>query len=846
MTGGSDGNNTGIKFNLAEIYNPATGTFTTANMGVARDDHAATLLTNGMVLIAGGRDSSGNDLTSAELFNNGTFVPTGNLNAARRAHSAIRLQNGNVLIVGGTDTTKVLNSAEIYNPTTGTFSFTGNLNTARARAALALLPSGLVLAAGGNNTTQFSSAELYNPSTGTFTPTGSMANARTGHTATLLPNGTVLVVGGSNSSSFSLSSAEIYNPATGTFSPTGSLNVGREIHSATLLPNGMVLIAGGVGANGPLDSAELYNPATGTFKVTGSLNSERYSHTATLMNNGAVLVVGGQDYFTNSSGLTVELLRSGETFLPELRVLTSHNDHKRTGQNVLETTLTTANVNASSFGKLFSQPVDGYIYAQPLYVPNVTIPNLGTHNVIYVATEGDSVYAFDADSNTGANASPLWHASLLDAAHGAAAGETTVNPVTDDGGCGNILPQVGITSTPVIDPNTNSIYVVAKSKQPGTSPPTFMYRLHVLDMTTGAEKAQGPVVITATVPGNGSGSVSGSVTFRPSVQTNRAGLLFLNGSIHIGFASTCDISPYHGWLFSYDAATFTRQGAFITTPNTTSGGSTYGAGGIWMAGSGLAADAEDNIFLATGNGDYDASEVDFGDSIMKFNTADNMPTLIDYFTPANESSLLARDADLGSGGLVLLPPQPGNNMHVLVQAGKEGVIYVVNRDQMTADNQHFCSTCVVTETQIVQQLGQEGDSAQGPAGAVGGMWGKPVYWNNQVYFWGDQDHLKAFPLSNGLLGSPLVATDPTHNYPGESLWVSADGGSHGIVWSIEADGGSAILKAHDAVTLGSLYRSDTNTADNAGGPVKFAIPVAVNGKVYVGAQNQLSVFGLTF
>ncbi|HLJ90065.1 MAG TPA: kelch repeat-containing protein, partial [Candidatus Angelobacter sp.] len=620
-----------------------------------------------------------------------------------------------------------------------------------------------------------------------------------------------------------------------------NLNVGREIHSATLLPNGMVLIAGGVGANGPLDSAELYNPATGTFSLTGTLNSERYAHTATLLNNGAVLVVGGQDYFQTSSGLTVELLRSAETFVPQLRVLTSHNDHKRTGQNTLETALTPGNIRGlGNFGKLFSQPVDGYIYAQPLYVSNLAIPGNGTHNVVFVATEGDSVYAFDADGNSGANASPLWHASLLDAAHGATAGETTVDANNDDH-CGNILPQIGITSTPVIDPNTNTIYVVAKSKQPGP-PVKFVYRLHALDLTTGAEKFQGPVVIQASIPGNGAGSVNGTVTFNPPTQTNRAGLLFLDGTIYIGFASTCDISPYHGWLYSYDATTLAQQGVFNTTPNTTSGSSPsgYGAGGIWMAGSGLTADSEGNIFLATGNGDFDATVGDYGDSILKFSTTGNLPTLTDYFTPTDEFALFKGDVDLGSGGVVLIPNQPGN-MHLLVQAGKEGIVYVVNRDQMTSNNLHFCSGCA-TESMIVQELGQEQTSGKS---AVGGMWGKPVYWNNTVYFWGNGDQLKAFPMSNGLLGSPLTTNEAIHGYPGESLWVSSNGTANGILWSIETDSGVEVLKAYDAVNLTPLYSSANSSTDNPGGPVKFAIPVVVNGKVYVGAQNQLSIFGST-
>src|SRR5882762_3918886 len=237
----------------------------------------------------------------------------------------------------------------------------------------------------------------------------------------------------------------------------------------------------------------------------------------------------------------------------QVSVLTQHNDNSRTGQNTNETTLTPANVNSTQFGKLFAQPVDGQLYAQPLYVPNVTIPGNGTHNVVFVATEADSVYAFDADSKSGANTSPLWKASLIDTAHGAAAGATPVTSVNS--GCNLIQPNIGITSTPVIDPTTGTIYVEAKSKENGV----FIHRLHALDITTGAEKSSSPVVITATVNGTGDGSAGGQLTFNALTEVNRSGLLLLNGTIYIAYASPCDVAPYHGWLFAYDAANFAQK-----------------------------------------------------------------------------------------------------------------------------------------------------------------------------------------------------------------------------------------------------------------------------------------------
>src|SRR5260221_5536896 len=358
----------------------------------------------------------------------------------------------------------------------------------------------------------------------------------------------------------------------------------------------------------------------------------------------------------------------------QVNVTTYHNDNARTGLNANETILTPDNVRApGQFGKLFSQPVDGYVYAQPLYVPNVHIidhgVDKGIHNVVFVATEGDSVYAFDADSNAGANASPLWTASLIDTLHGAAAGATTVatqgsNP---DINCEDLVPQVGITSTPVIDLVSNTMFVEAKSKENGG----FVHRLHALDITTGNEKSPGPTVITATVNG---------ITFDPLHQLNRPGLLLLNGTIYIGYGSHCDITPYNGWLFAYDAATLTRKGVFVTTPGTTTTPNPNGAGAIWMSGAGIAADGAGNIFAATGNGTFDAT--DFGDSILKLSLNQQTLGLVDSFTPFNQADLNAHDNDLGSGGVLLLPDQPGAHPHLLVQAGKEGTIYLLDPDHM--------------------------------------------------------------------------------------------------------------------------------------------------------------------
>ena len=517
------------------------------------------------------------------------------------------------------------------------------------------------------------------------------------------------------------------------------------------------------------------------------------------------------------------LFASGQT-----DVLTQHNDNGRTGQNLNETTLTTGNVRSATFGRLFSAPVDGQIYAQPLYKSNVTI--LGaTHNVVYVATEGDSVYAFDADNP----AMLLWHASLIDTAHGATAGETTGDVLGDlDSLCTDLVPQVGITSTPVIDPATGTMYVEAKSKQTSG---TYVHRLHMLDITTGAEVSPGPRTISATVPGNSDGGTS--VTFDPLHQLNRPGLLLLNGTVYLGYASHCDATRYHGWLFAYNASTLQKTAVYVTTPNG------QGQGGIWMSGAGLAADANANIYVPTGNGNYDATDV--GDSILKLALSANTISLKDYFTPFDQGNDDLNDLDVGSGGVLLLPDQPGNHPHELVQAGKSGMIYLIDRDQMTTNNQHYCSNCT-SDPEIVQEIQNPGNNQW--------VWAMPAYWNSTVYIWGSHDVLKAFSLSNGLLVGPSSSSTNSLEFPGATPAISANGNTNGIVWVIDSTQfgspgpgpGPAVLHAYDATNVANeLYSSaQMGSRDQAGNAVKFTVPTVANGKVYVGTRSEIDVFGL--
>jgi hypothetical protein len=575
---------------------------------------------------------------------------------------------------------------------------------------------------------------------------------------------------------------------------------------------------------------DLTSSATWTSTNTGAATVDATGHAT------SVALPGGQNAgFTSikaaSAGVTgVSILSvTNHTSNPSgfAGVFTQHNDIGRTGQNVNETTLTTAVVQGGTFGKKFAQPVDGFIYTQPLYVPQVKIAG-GTHNVVYVATENDSVYAFDADSNSGANANPLWHVTMLGTAHGAGTGASPTDSAMDNV-CPDLIPTIGVTSTPVIDASSGTMYIESKTKEKGN----FFHRIHALDITTGAEKVSPPATITATVNG---------IAFNPLMHTNRPGLLLVNGIVYVAYASDCDNTPYHGWIFAYDATTLSQVAVFNESPESANSAQ----GGFWMSGAGIAADSNANIFIPSGNGDFDTAHVParfLGDTNMKLFMAGTSFSLEDYFTPFDQSTLQQNDTDLGSGGVLLLPDQGGAHPQELVQVGKEGTIYLIDRNQMTAGNQHYCSGCA-SDTQIVQELQSE----------VGGMWGMPAYWNNNVYFWGVDDNLVAFSVTSGALGlAPTSASGTFLGFPDPTPSVSSHGTSGGIVWAIDATNfglpnnpapGPAVLHAYDATNVGTeLYDSSILANDQAGSAVKFAVPTIANGKVYVGTETELDVYG---
>ena len=516
----------------------------------------------------------------------------------------------------------------------------------------------------------------------------------------------------------------------------------------------------------------------------------------------------------------------------QVSVVTQHNDISRTGQNTNESLLTPENVKNSRFGLLFLLPVDGQVYAQPLYLPGLQMPGAGKHNVLFVATENDSVYAFDADSNGGSNTNPLWKASLLSTAYGAAPGAKVV-PSAEI--CEDIVPQYGITGTPVIDPVSGILYVVSFTQE-GTA---FVLRLHALSVTTGAEMLGGPVVIRAQAPGTGSGSSGGILKFDSKWENQRSGLLLLNGVLYIDFASHADNGDWHGWLISYNPSTLAQIAAYTTSPNGT-------GSGIWMGGDGMAADVVDpaghpfgRMFVATGNGDYNAkapytSEMDYGDSILHFDLTNGIPTIRDEFTPSTQAALNSSDGDLGSGGLVILPDQSGPHPHLLFQEGKGGSVYLINRDAMGGYN---------TTDKVVQEIAS--------ANSGNGVWGGPAYWNGNIYSSETRNQLKAYSLANGVLSpGPTSISPETFGFPGPGTSTSSLGTANGILWAVETDsydtGGIAILKAYDATNLANeFYSSDQiPNRDSAGSAVKFAVPTISHGKVYVGTGGQVDVYGL--
>jgi hypothetical protein len=515
-------------------------------------------------------------------------------------------------------------------------------------------------------------------------------------------------------------------------------------------------------------------------------------------------------------GLPLLYMMIGIQSASSAQVLTAQYDNFRTGANLHETVLKPSNVNTRDFGKLFSRTVDGDVFAQPLYVPSLAIPGVGKRNVVFAATEHDSVYAFDVN---GTRDAPLWKTSFVNRQHG------TMTVTEQDVSCPFITPEVGITPTPVIDAASRTMYVLARSKEHGA----FVQKLHALDITNGKEKPGSPVVISAIVRGVGDGAVDGKISFDPLRENPRAALLLVGGEVYLTWASSCDVGPYHGWVMAYDARTLQQRAVLNTSPD-------GGDAGIWQSDAGPAADDKGNLYVATGNGDFSGANEggrDFGDSVLKLRLEGQRLVVHDYFTPFNQKVMDAKDWDLGSQGPVLLPAQAGAHPHLLVVAGKEGKLYLLDRDRLGKFQEG-------SDSQIMQSIKGIKDA-----------YGAAAYWNGHLFFTDRSDTTRDFKIEDGLL--VMTGMTARMSSPGATPVVSANRTKDAILWVVSTKEWNeahmdrpAVLHAYDATDIThELYNSEQKSErDRADMTVRFAIPTIADGHVFVGARSRLDVYGL--
>jgi hypothetical protein len=669
---------------------------------------------------------------------------------------------------------------------------------------------------GQSPTASLSAAPTTLPSGGTSTLTWSSTNATSctasgGWSGTKATSGTESTGALTSSTSYSLTCM-----GTGGTSSVASVSVTISNGAVTLTPKTAALasaqtlqftasVPGGGAASWTVDGIAGGNSTVGTITPTGLYTAGTGAGTHT------IVVSAGSPPQTASAVVTVTDLAG---------VYTYHNNVARDGANINEYHLTPANVNTSSFGKLTSCTVDGVINGQPLWVANLAISG-AAHNVVFVATQHDTLYAFDADA---VPCRQLWTVSLIDIAHGAQAGETTVPPNLFGAGLGAIAPELGVTSTPVIDPATGLLYVVSMSVNSAHS--TYYQRLHAVTLATGAEKVGSPVTIAGTYP-----TTTGTVSFDPSHHLQRAGLTLINGVVYVAFASQEDTGTWYGWMmgYRYSGSSFTQTAVFNAAPNA-------GEAGIWMSGGAPAADANNNLYVVTGNGGFNPPTHDYGDSLLQLT-----PTLAvsQWFTPTDQLTDDQLDQDFGAGGAALLADLPAGSpvTHLLICGGKDGSIYVLNRDLLGGyDDVHAVQKIVNTGSQIF---------------ATG------AFWNNTFYLGEFTAPLKSYQLTPSIPQFNL-ASSSSHQFafPGSTPSVSAAGTQNGIVWALdtsqyctsESPGcGPTVLYAYDATNLATeLWNSSKLPADAAGFAVKFAVPTIANGKVYVGTRgNNRGVLGAT-
>jgi hypothetical protein len=758
----------------------------------------------------------------------------------------------------GTPQNITLTAASTAIAGTSTVTFTGTSGALTHTAPLALTvdaapnfslsinPTSRTLTAGATGEPVAVTATALNGFTGTVTV------ALTGLPAGVTANPATLILTPGTPQNITLTAASTATAGTSTVTFTGTS--GALTHTAPLaltvvvppppdfelsiLPTAQTITIGTTGGEIAVTATAL-NGLTGNVKVALSgLPTGVTANPATLtltpgtaqdlkLTVGSTATAGSHTVtFTGTSGTlthtTPLALTIQAKFVPD--VTTYHYDNTRQGLNAQETILTPANVNSTKFGKVGFYTTDGKVDAQPLFAANVTVSSTVTENLVYVATEHDSVYAFAP-----ATGDQVWKTSVL------AAGETR----SDDHGCSQITPEIGITSTPVIDrsrgPN-GAIFVVGMTKDSGGN---YHQRLHALDLATGAELSGSPTEIAATYPGTGDNSSNGVVTFDPAQYAERAGLLLLNGTIYLGWTSHCDYRPYTGWVMGYSESTLKQTTVLDLTPNGYEGS-------VWMAGFGMAADTSGNIYFLDANGAFSGNfnangfplDDDYGNAMIKLSTTDGKLAVADYFQPYNTIYESSVDADLGSGGAILIPNvknNAGTVYQLLVGAGKDDNIYVANTANMGKFNQNGSSN-----SNLYQELTDA---------LVQGAWSGPAYFNNTVYYGSQGDVLKAFPISNAKLATtPSSKSAITFTYPGTTPSVSANGTSNGIVWAMQdCTCGAAALYAFDATNLANLLYDSNQAAggrDSFGTGNKFITPVVVNGNVYVGTPTGVAVFGL--
>jgi hypothetical protein len=713
----------------------------------------------------------------------------------------------------------------VASPTSYSLSCTGSGGTTNASAVVNLIPTATlavspsVIAPGSTSTLTWSSSDAAS------------CTASNGWSGTLPTGGTQSTAAVSATTSYSLvcnGAGGASNTATATLTVSNSaMSLSPQTAAITLTRTQQftATVPGGGDAIWTVDGIANGNSTVGVISPTGL-------YSAGVAGTHTIVATSVANSTQSASAVAAVTDLAG--------VYTYHNDLARDGANTQEYALTPANVNTSSFGKIASCPVDGAIYGQPLWIANVTVSG-AKHNVVIVTTQHDSLFAFDADSTP---CTQLWTISLIDAAHGGASGETPVPSSAVGVGAGDIQPEIGVNGTPVIDPSTGILYVVSKSIS--MTPTTFYQRIHAIDVTTGAEKTGSPALIAATVPGSGDGSTT--VAFNTKQQNQRAGLALVNGAVFIAWGSHEDSVPWYGWImgYQYSNGAWTQTAAFNTTPNTREGG-------IWMGGGAPSVDPNNYLYFLTGNGGFDANSPtapnnDYGDSLLQVNTALQVSS---YFTPSDELADDQNDKDFGSGGSSLLADLPSGNTvtHALVCGGKDGTLYVLNRDL----------------------LGGFGDSAAVQTILLGHRnYSTAAMWNGYLFAAGAGGSLNAYQLNSSTVQFTLASSSShVYGFPGSTTSVSAAATQAGLVWALDTNSycthqspacGPAVLHAYDATNLSTeLWNSSLIAADTAGNAVKFSVPTVANGKVYVatrgnntgGADNststpgELEIYGLT-